>query len=181
MAKRRLPIGIQTFRKGAEQDCYYVDKTPYIRRLLDQGTHYFLSRPRFGKSLLLDTLKVLFEANEPLFTGLHIHDTWDWSLRHPVVRLDFAGGSFRSPESARGRDAPIGEYRGRDGHSGPPGQRTGPLAPSACRCCTGRRGNRSRYWWTSMTSRYLDALEMPEVACANRDYLRGPVWHDQVE
>ena len=98
MAKRRLPIGIQTFRKVREQDCYYVDKTPYIRRLLDEGTHYFLSRPRrFGKSLLLDTFKELFEANEPLFTGLHIHDTWDWSVRHPVVRLDFAGGSFKEP------------------------------------------------------------------------------------
>ena len=29
--------------------------------------------------------------------GLHIHDTWDWSVRHPVVRLDFAGGSFKEP------------------------------------------------------------------------------------
>ena len=92
---RRLPIGMQTFREVREQNCYYVDKTAYIERLLDRGKHYFLSRPRrFGKSLLLDTLKELFEANEPLFTGLHIHDTWDWSVRHPVVRLDFAGGSF---------------------------------------------------------------------------------------
>ena len=58
MSKRRLPIGIQTFRKIREEDCYYVDKTAYIRRLLDEGTHYFLSRPRrFGKSLFLDTLK----------------------------------------------------------------------------------------------------------------------------
>ena len=45
MAKRRLPIGIRTFRKLREQDCYYVDKTPYIKRLIDEGTHYFLSRP----------------------------------------------------------------------------------------------------------------------------------------
>ena len=46
MNKCRLPIGIQTFRKIREEDCYYVDKTAYIRRLLDEGTHYFLSRPR---------------------------------------------------------------------------------------------------------------------------------------
>ena len=39
MAKRRLPIGIQTFRKIREEDCYYVDKTPCIRRLVDEGTH----------------------------------------------------------------------------------------------------------------------------------------------
>ena len=54
MARRRLPIGIQTFREVREEDCYYVDKTPYIERLLDEGKHYFLSRPRrFGKSLFL--------------------------------------------------------------------------------------------------------------------------------
>ena len=58
MSKRRLPIGIQTFREVREDTYYYVDKTAYIRRLLDEGKHYFLSRPRrFGKSLFLDTLK----------------------------------------------------------------------------------------------------------------------------
>ena len=78
MNKRRLPIGIQTFHKIREENYYYVDKTAYIRRLLDGGTHYFLSRPRrFGKSLFLDTLKEVFEGNEPLFKGLYIHDCWD--------------------------------------------------------------------------------------------------------
>ena len=98
MTRRRLPIGIQTFRKIREDDCYYVDKTAYVRRLLDEGTHYFLSRPRrFGKSLFLDTCKELFEGNEPLFKGLYIHDRWDWSVRHPVVRLSFGGGNFKEP------------------------------------------------------------------------------------
>ena len=46
MNKRRLPIGIQTFSKIRQEDCYYVDKTAYIPRLLAEGTHYFLSRPR---------------------------------------------------------------------------------------------------------------------------------------
>ena len=68
MTRRKLPIGIQTFRRIREDDCYYVDKTACIRRLLDEGTHYFLSRPRrFGKSLFLDTCKELFEGNEALF------------------------------------------------------------------------------------------------------------------
>ena len=54
MNKRKLPIGIQTFRTIREESCYYVDKTPYLRRLVQEGTHYFLSRPRrFGKSLLI--------------------------------------------------------------------------------------------------------------------------------
>ena len=96
MTRRRLPIGLQTFRKVREQDCYYVDKTAYVERLLAEGTHYFLSRPRrFGKSLFLDTLKELFEGNEALFQGLHIHARHDWEKRHPVMRLDFAGGSFK--------------------------------------------------------------------------------------
>ena len=68
--KRKLPIGIQTFRTVREEGFYYVDKTMYARRLVDEGTHYFLSRPRrFGKSLFVDTLKELFEGNEPLFEG----------------------------------------------------------------------------------------------------------------
>ena len=95
MAKRRLPIGIQNFREVRETGCYYVDKTPYIRRLVDEGKHYFLSRPRrFGKSLFLDTLKELFEGNAGLFEGLAIHGQWDWSVRHPVVRLSFGSGDF---------------------------------------------------------------------------------------
>jgi hypothetical protein len=70
MTRKRLPIGIQTFRKIREDDCYYVDKTGFALRLIEGGTHYFLSRPRrFGKSLLLDTLAELFEGNEPLFRG----------------------------------------------------------------------------------------------------------------
>ena len=76
MTRRKLPIGIQTFREVREDNCYYVDKTAYIRRLLDEGKHFFLSRPRrFGKSLFLDACKELFE-------GLYIHDRWDWLIRH---------------------------------------------------------------------------------------------------
>ena len=62
-AKRRLPIGIQTFREVRGEGYYYVDKTAHIQRMADGGKHYFLSRPRrFGKSLLLDTIKELFEG-----------------------------------------------------------------------------------------------------------------------
>ena len=35
---------MQNFRKLREQDCYYVDKTPYIERLLDEGSHHFGGR-----------------------------------------------------------------------------------------------------------------------------------------
>ncbi|MDE0269555.1 MAG: ATP-binding protein [Acidimicrobiaceae bacterium] len=105
MKKCRLPIGVQTFREirgvdSGEMDSgcvgsYYVDKTPWIERMVDEGKYFFLSRPRrFGKSLLVDTIKELFEGNEPLFRGLAIHDRWDWPVRHPVVKLSFGSGVF---------------------------------------------------------------------------------------
>ena len=97
MNRLRLPIGVQDFQGLRGRGCYYVDKTPLIRQLVDRGSHYFLSRPRrFGKSLLVDTLRELFSGNEPLFRGLHIHGHWDWSEAHPVVHLSF-GGKYNEP------------------------------------------------------------------------------------
>jgi len=99
MQRKKLPIGIQTFAIVREDAYYYVDKTPLIMRLIDQGTHYFLSRPRrFGKSLLLDTIKELFEGRRELFTGLHADDQWDWSKAHPVLLLTFANRVVQSRE-----------------------------------------------------------------------------------
>ncbi|MFP4496488.1 MAG: AAA family ATPase, partial [Halochromatium sp.] len=97
MSIPRLPIGIQTFRKIREGGFTYVDKTVEANALATQAGVYFLSRPRrFGKSLFVDTLKELFEGNEALFRGLHIHDRWDWRQRHPVILLDFAAGVVQS-------------------------------------------------------------------------------------
>mgnify|MGYP001039794083 CR=1 FL=1 len=74
MSRPTLPIGIQTFAKLRESDCYYADKTGFALQLIERSTHYFLSRPRrFGKSLFLDTLGELFSGNEPLFRGLFVH------------------------------------------------------------------------------------------------------------
>ena len=120
MEKRRLPVGIQTFRQIREEGYYYVDKTTYARQLAeDAGKHYFLSRPRrFGKSLFVDTLKEVYEGSEPLFRGLAVHDIWDWSKHHPVVRLSFAGGNFKRPgalvESASAQIDDIGRHAGLD-------------------------------------------------------------------
>ncbi|MDZ7858355.1 ATP-binding protein [Sphaerotilus sp.] len=91
--RRRLPIGIQTFREIREDGCYYVDKTGLAIDLIESGKAFFLSRPRrFGKSLLVDTLKELFEGNRVLFTGLAAETRWDWSRRLPVIRIDFGDG-----------------------------------------------------------------------------------------
>jgi len=97
LARRKLPIGIQTFAKLREEDHYYVDKTAYALQLVAQGSCYFLSRPRrFGKSLFLDTLKELFEGNRALFTGLYAEEHWDWARRYPVIRISFGGGILTS-------------------------------------------------------------------------------------
>ena len=98
MKRHKLPIGIQNFREIRTDDHYYVDKTALALKLVDEGKSYFLSRPRrFGKSLFLDTLKELFEGNEPLFQGLAVHDQWDWSIQYPVLRFSFGSGNFTDP------------------------------------------------------------------------------------
>ncbi|MDR2092641.1 MAG: AAA family ATPase [Azoarcus sp.] len=105
MTRKKLPIGIQTFREIREDNCYYVDKTAFALRMIQEGKAYFLSRPRrFGKSLFLDTLAELFAGNEPLFRGLYCHDKWDWNKKYPVIRISFAEGVM---ESRAGLDARI--------------------------------------------------------------------------
>lgn len=93
----RLPFGIQTFSEIREGGYYYVDKTKLIERLVTTEKYYLLSRPKgFGKSLLLDTLRCLFEGHQSLFENLCIHDRWDWQQKHPVIRLSFASGVMRN-------------------------------------------------------------------------------------
>lgn len=87
---QNLPIGISSFEKIREEGYLYIDKTPYIHQLISTGKYYFLSRPRrFGKSLLVSTLRCLFEGRRELFKGLYIEDKWDWGKRYPVVVVDF--------------------------------------------------------------------------------------------
>jgi len=87
---KNLPIGIQSFEKLIEGDYIYVDKTEIIHRLVSTGATYFLSRPRrFGKSLLLNTFKSLFEGQRELFSGLWIEHQWDWSKSNPVLHFSF--------------------------------------------------------------------------------------------
>ena len=165
---------MQTFRELREQNCYYVDKTAYIKRLLDEGKHYFLSRPRrFGKSLFLDTLKELFEGSEELFAGLYIHDRHNWSERHPVVRLSFGGGTFRNLElleanvmeqlaAAERRLGVVSEYLTAAG-------RFAFLLEALHR----QTGQRVAVLVDEYDKPILDVLEEQELARANRDYLRG--------
>ena len=92
---KNLPIGIQSFRELVKGGYIYVDKTELIHRLIHNGKFYFLSRPRrFGKSLLLNTLKSLFEGQQALFSGLWIENQWDWSKSNPVLHFSFDAMSY---------------------------------------------------------------------------------------
>ena len=172
-ARRQLPIGIQTFADIRRRGCYYVDKTAKILELIEGGKCYFLSRPRrFGKSLLVDTIKELFEGNAPLFEDLHIHRHWDWGNSHPVVRLDLSG-SFRTPaeleENLLDQFADIAEDAG--------------VAVDASTAAVGLRrlirglrrhaGQRVVVLVDEYDKPILDALTTPELARANRDFLHG--------
>ncbi|MCX8085113.1 MAG: ATP-binding protein [Calditerrivibrio sp.] len=90
---KKLPIGIQSFEEIRKDSYYYVDKTLFVDKLVNEGKYYFLSRPRrFGKSLFLDTLKQTFLGKKELFEGLYLCDKWDWGVSYPVVHIDFGGG-----------------------------------------------------------------------------------------
>ena len=91
----KYPIGIQSFDRLIEDGFVYVDKTDMIYSLVKEGTIYFLSRPRrFGKSLLVSTLKNYFLGRKELFKGLKIDSLEkEWKV-YPVFHMDFNGGNF---------------------------------------------------------------------------------------
>jgi hypothetical protein len=90
--KKLLPIGISDFNKLIQGNYIYVDKTEYIYKLITEGGgYYFLSRPRrFGKSLLISTIRYLFEGQKNLFKDLYIYNKWNWDEIYPVIRISFA-------------------------------------------------------------------------------------------
>ena len=96
---KRLPIGASTLPSIFNDNCYYVDKTPFVKKLVDNGRYYFLSRPRrFGKSLFIDTLKQAFLAEKKYFKGLFLENNWDWDTKYPVIHISFGKGVIRSEE-----------------------------------------------------------------------------------
>ncbi|GAB6044550.1 ATP-binding protein [Caminibacter profundus] len=92
----KLPIGIQSFEIIRSEDYVYVDKTQDIFSLINSYKYVFLARPRrFGKSLLLDTMKCLFEGKKELFKGLFIYDKWEFQ-KYPVIKISWDGRKLRT-------------------------------------------------------------------------------------
>ena len=96
----KYPIGIQTFANIIEDHYVYVDKTDLVYKLVTEGKVYFLSRPRrFGKSLLLSTIKAYFQGKRQLFEGLAIeHLETEWN-EYPIFHIDFNGKNFTEPDT----------------------------------------------------------------------------------
>lgn len=109
-AKRKYPVGIQSFEKIRKEGYVYVDKTELVYKMITEGFPYFLSRPRrFGKSLLVDTLAMVFEGRRELFEEMTLDDgtvqprlfiaDTDWKWEHyPVLRFDFSKSNLSSLE-----------------------------------------------------------------------------------
>lgn len=94
---KKLPVGIQSLPELMARNCLYVDKTEGIHHLLVSAKYYFLSRPRrFGKSLLLSTIKEIYAGNRALFKELWISDHWDWDNTHPVIHISFGSLGYKN-------------------------------------------------------------------------------------
>jgi len=103
---KKLPLAITTFAdiRNKDNNYLYVDKTAFVRHLVNSSKYCFLSRPRrFGKSLLIDTLSEVFKGNKALFSGLDIEHKWDWEDQYPVINISLNTGSFASKEDIEHR------------------------------------------------------------------------------
>ncbi|MDR2302039.1 MAG: AAA family ATPase, partial [Deltaproteobacteria bacterium] len=90
-ALKKLPVGLADFQEIRDGDYVYADKTELLYNLLQSDSPYFLSRPRrFGKTLLVDTLKHILLGHRELFKGLWIDESdYDWTP-YPVIHLSLA-------------------------------------------------------------------------------------------
>ncbi|WP_129408844.1 ATP-binding protein [Marinitoga lauensis] len=84
---KKLPIGVQDYKKIIEGNYVYVDKTKYIYNLISSEVPIFLSRPRrFGKSLTVSTLYYIFKGEKELFKDTYIYDKWEFK-EYPIIKI----------------------------------------------------------------------------------------------
>ena len=111
MAKVNLPYGIDLFEQLRSRNCYYVDKTGFIRELLsEEFTVNLIARPRrFGKTLTMSMLAEFFDIRKESrhkFEGLEIMKYADfcaeWMNQWPVLFLTLKDVQGRSFDSAYG-------------------------------------------------------------------------------
>ena len=97
ISPRRYPVGDSSFPGIIREHRLYIDKTEILYNLIRNGKFYFLSRPRrFGKSLMLSTLKAFFQGRKELFKGLAIAKLETEWRTHPVIHLSMGSSDFNS-------------------------------------------------------------------------------------
>ena len=99
-SRRGYAVGVQTFDRIREQGSVYIDKTEYVWKMVTtDAVNFFLSRPRrFGKSLLVDTLRCYFEGCKELFEGLYIYNKEKEWKKYPVIHLNMSNGKYFEKE-----------------------------------------------------------------------------------
>ena len=91
--RRQFPIGEQDFANIRRDNLVYIDKTHLIYSIVHERGKYFFFRPRrFGKSLLLSTMRYYFEGRRELFEGLAIDSLEKKWKKRPVIYLDLSRG-----------------------------------------------------------------------------------------
>ena len=175
---RKLPIGIQSFEKLREGGYLYVDKTAYVYRLVQEDTPYFLSRPRrFGKSLLVSTLRAYFEGRKDLFEGLAIEKlegdgTGAWQAR-PVFHLEFTGGDYTQDGGLENRlDAMLRRFEGSWGMSGD-GYGFGDRFRNLLEGAHEQTGHRCAVLVDEYDKPLLESMDNPALEDRNRATLKG--------
>lgn len=100
---REISTSISSYEAIVSGNYLYVDKTAAIYDLLvSRPGHYFLARPRrFGKSLLVSTLEMIFKGRRELFAEMEIlRKDYAWQS-YPVLRFDFGNIGLLSREQLR--------------------------------------------------------------------------------
>ena len=94
MIMKRLPIGIEDFKELIEKEYYYVDKTMFIKNVLEEKVVLYTRPRRFGKTLNMSTLYYFFsikqKENAYLFNGLNImkrRDAVEHLNKYPVLMI----------------------------------------------------------------------------------------------
>jgi len=172
----KLPVGIQSFEKIREESYLYVDKTRYIYDLVHSGVPFFLSRPRrFGKSLLISTLKAFWEGRKELFSGLEIEKLEEaeaWKA-YPVFHFDFNGANYQEERALEQKlDYQLQEYEERLGIERKDlllGDRFGRVIKAARE----QTGLRCVVLVDEYDKPLLDIMEKPELQEHNKEVFKG--------
>lgn len=170
----KLPVGIQSFEKIREEGYLYIDKTRYVYDLVHSSVPYFLSRPRrFGKSLLISTLKAYWEGKKELFSGLEIEKLEDTWKEYPVFHFDFNGANYQEKGALEHKlDFQLQMY---EDHFGLKRKDAllGDRFSRAIRAANEQTGLRCVVLVDEYDKPLLDLVEKPELQEHNKDVFKG--------